>query len=179
MILTGEKVTLRPLLPQDAAAIVSYASDPRLRELVDGSYPSSMAECSPWLSSLKSDRNHKHFAIVAPDGRFIGDIELDSISWRRREGELRICICDPDYWNRGLGTDAVATLAVYAFTQLNLRLIYLRVYTDNHRAIRCYEKVGFRTVGWLRRPSKQGMREIYLMSLTPEQFLLPLPALAG
>ncbi|MBE3577450.1 MAG: GNAT family N-acetyltransferase [Limnochordales bacterium] len=179
MVLIGKMVKLRPLLPQDLPLIVASARDPQIQRLVDGAYPSSLAECAPWFNALKANRNHKHFAIIAPDNRFIGDIELDSISWRRREGELRICICNPNYWNRGLGTDAVATLAAYAFDQLHLRLIYLRVYRENRRAIRCYEKVGFRIVGWLRRPTEAGIREVYLMCLTPAELQTPLPALAG
>ena len=32
----------------------------------------------------------------------------------------------------------------YAFTELNLHRLYLRVYEDNDRAISCYEKAGFK-----------------------------------
>lgn len=179
VILVGDKTILRPLSWEDVPAFLQWCRDPELQDLSNGTYPTSLAECGPWYSSLRANRQHKHFAIIARDGRFIGDIELDSISWRRGEAELRICIGDPAYRNRGRGTDAVATLVSYAFFRLHLRLVYLRVYRDNRRAIRCYEKVGFRTVGWLRRAGKLGEREIYLMALTPEDLRAPVRALAG
>ena len=76
----------------------------------------------------------------------IGDLELDHISWRRSEAELRIRIGEKEYWNKGYGTDAVRALLDLARNNLGLRHIYLRVYRFNHRAIRCYEKCGFRHI---------------------------------
>jgi RimJ/RimL family protein N-acetyltransferase len=41
-------------------------------------------------------------------------------------------------------------LLKHGFATLNLHLIYLRVYEDNQRAIRAYEKAGFKDEGRLR-----------------------------
>ena len=50
----------------------------------------------------------------------------------------------------GYGTDAVRTLVAWGFSTLNLNRVFLRVYADNPRGIRCYEKVGFQLEGRLR-----------------------------
>lgn len=167
MILAGAMVTLRPLQREDVPALVRWANDPLIVDLMDGGYPDTEAECLAWLEQLESSRQEKHFAILSPDRKLIGDIELDHICWRRFEAELRICIGDPAYWGHGFGTDAVTTLSWYAFKYLHLHTIFLRVYRDNSRAIRCYQKVGFRSVGRLVRNVRGVDREVYLMLLTP------------
>lgn len=53
-------------------------------------------------------------------------------------------------WGKGHGTAAVRTLVAWGFGELNLHLIFLRVFDDNARAVRSYEKVGFRREGRLR-----------------------------
>ncbi|MEH7887318.1 GNAT family protein [Bacillus sp. JJ1609] len=50
---------------------------------------------------------------------------------------------DPSVWNRGLGTEVTQLVLKYAFEQLNLHRVDLRVLEYNKRAIRCYEKCGF------------------------------------
>lgn len=52
---------------------------------------------------------------------------------------------------QGLGTDAVRTLARYLIDEGGHHRIVIDPAADNDRAIRCYEKVGFRPVGRLRR----------------------------
>lgn len=61
-----------------------------------------------------------------------------------------IVIGEKEYWNRGYGSDALRTLLRFAFEELNLHRVFLHVFDFNERAIRCYEKVGFRHEGRLR-----------------------------
>ena len=71
-------------------------------------------------------------------------------SRRRKEAELHICIGERKYWGRGLGTEAVLAVLDMAFVDMGLKSIYLRVYRHNLRAIRCYEKCGFKKEAILR-----------------------------
>ncbi len=57
---------------------------------------------------------------------------------------------DPAFWNRGLGTDAVRLLCDYGFFFRSFHNIRLQTNGFNRRAIRTYEKVGFRLVGRVR-----------------------------
>ncbi len=81
----------------------------------------------------------------------IGTTGFHEIDWRNRHGEFGIVIGAKEFWNRGFGADAVRTLVGFGFGELNLERIMLRVYDDNLRAIRCYEKAGFTLEGRLRR----------------------------
>ena len=55
------------------------------------------------------------------------------------------------FHGRGLGTDAVRTLAQHLVADRGHHRLTIDPAADNARAIRCYEKVGFRRVGVLRR----------------------------
>ena len=59
-----------------------------------------------------------------------------------------ILIGDKRFWNRGFGTDAVRLLLRFGFLTLGLNNIRLRVHAFNERAIRCYEKCGFKQCGY-------------------------------
>ena len=74
-------------------------------------------------------------------GEFIGNIELMDVTGT--EGELGVAITAAKQ-DRGFGTEAVRAVVAYALEHLGLRRIFLKVYPDNARAIRCYEKCGFR-----------------------------------
>jgi len=55
-------------------------------------------------------------------------------------------IGEPNLWNQGIGTRAVSLLLRYLFESKNARKIFTDPHSDNPRAIRCYEKSGFKKV---------------------------------
>jgi len=172
MIIPGEKVLLRPIQPSDFPQLVSWSNDPELSAYIEGDYPNTLEACPEWYQNGKANRHSQRYAIViAADDRLIGDIELDHIAWRSGDAELRIRIGEKEYWDQGYGTDAVMSLAGDAFTRMNLSRIYLRVFSFNERAIRCYEKCGFRKEGRMRREAPDGSRAwVYLMRLLKHEF---------
>jgi RimJ/RimL family protein N-acetyltransferase len=66
-----------------------------------------------------------------------------AIDWRSRKAEIGIMIGDKRYWNKGYGTEAMRLILQHGFETLNLHRLYLRVFSDNSRAVRTYEKAGF------------------------------------
>lgn len=58
---------------------------------------------------------------------------------------------DPAYHGRGLGGDAIRTLARYLFEARGHHRLIIDPAAANTRAIRSYERVGFRPVGVMRR----------------------------
>lgn len=171
MIIRGEKVNLRPVAPADLERLVAWSQDPEVSQFLDGDYPVSLEDASEWLHKVLGDRHNKRWAILTKGGRLIGDVELDHITWRSGDAELRICIGEKNFWNQGFGTDAVQTLLRQAFSEMRLNRIYLRVFADNVRAIRCYTKSGFRKEGRLERLDQSGTpREIFLMRILRTEY---------
>ena len=51
---------------------------------------------------------------------------------------------EKEYRGQGYGTEALKLALDYAFNELGLALLGLTVFPSNERAIRAYEKVGFK-----------------------------------
>lgn len=162
MFIRGEKVLLRPIQAADLPKLVAWSNDPDVSRYVEGEYPKALEECLEWRRRGQSDRHSFHLAIETLDRVLIGHIELDHIAWRSGDAELRIRIGEKAFWDQGYGTDAVRALVAHAFLHMRLSRVYLRVLTLNKRAIRCYEKVGFRKEGRIRRPGPDG-REVTIL----------------
>lgn len=59
---------------------------------------------------------------------------------------MDLFIGEPAYWNQGLGAKFVTLATCYLSTQLHVTHLTLDPRVDNHRAIRCYERCGFRKI---------------------------------
>ncbi len=148
--LAGERVRLRPLRDDDLDRRVEWLADSETHELFTGGRPSRMYrrfDAERWRESLEADRHAIVFAIDTCDGRHIGDIDLHAINRPGRTAKLTVLVGDKSAWNCGFGTDAVRTVLRYAFADLGLEQVKLRVFNFNERAVRCYEKCGFKRTG--------------------------------
>jgi aminoglycoside 6'-N-acetyltransferase len=79
---------------------------------------------------------------------------------------------DPDLGGRGLGTDAVSTLARELLARRGHHRVTIDPAADNAAAIRCYEKAGFRPVGVMRsawRDRDSEWRDVLLMELVADR----------
>jgi RimJ/RimL family protein N-acetyltransferase len=82
--------------------------------------------------------------------QLIGSIDISSIDLKNNHAEIGMAIGDKNYWGKGIGTESVKLILNYCFVTLNLNKVYLDVWEDNIRAIKCYQKCGFKTDGLLR-----------------------------
>jgi len=153
-VIKGDRIYLRAVEMTDLEACVRWMNDPEVtRYLATGLFPISRLAEHAWLerASRGDSPTDRHFAICLIDGdRHIGNAGLHHIDRTNRIAELGIMIGEKDCWSQGLGTDVIRTLTDFAFSQANFRRIYLRVFSHNPRAIRCYEKAGFAHEGRLR-----------------------------
>lgn len=95
--------------------------------------------------------SHFYFSIRLLAGdRLLGETDLEVTHWAARDAFVGIGIYNRADWGKGYGTDAMKIMLRYAFTELNLRRVTLSVFGYNPRAVRSYEKAGFRHEGRLR-----------------------------
>lgn len=149
-MLHGEKTHLRHLERSDIPTFVRWFNDPEVREYVAINRPMATAEEERWFERHLDDKSGEIFAIEATDGEqpvHIGNVGLHDIDWVHRHAELGIVIGEKAYWSKGYGSDAIRAVLRHAFHTLNLHRVYLRVYEDNARGIRAYEKCGFKLEG--------------------------------
>ena len=146
----GDGVRLRAIEREDIPTFVRWFNDPEVREFILMYRPMSMTNEERWFESLAERKDDFVFAVEAlVDEQWvhIGNIGLESVDWKNRFCTFGIALGEKEYWGKGYGTKAVRTALRYAFDELNLHRVELEVFAYNPRAIRCYEKAGFRHEG--------------------------------
>jgi len=91
--------------------------------------------------------NGVHFMMRARDGKIIGSMGVNWISYPNRTAWFGAWIGERDYWGGGHGTDGLLLIAEYAFDWLDMRRLCLGTMAMNERAQRNVEKVGFKLEG--------------------------------
>jgi len=147
----GDHVLLRPFQEGDAEEAARVWT-PELRHMYGGSLTAPAASIEErragkraWFERIQRGEEGHCFAIEA-DGRYVGFVGL-RVNDEEQSGRYRIGIENPEYWGRGCGTEVTRLMLRYAFETLNLHRVSLRVAAYNARAIRSYEKAGFRWEG--------------------------------
>ena len=162
--LRGERVTLRPLEATDVPRLARIAAEPEVARW--------------WLGLDEQDLREK----AGPDeDGFVFAVELDGDVIGLAEASEE---ADPDYRHasidlflataahgRGLGADTVRTLARWLFEERGHHRLTIDPAAANVRAIRSYERVGFRRVGVMRsyeRDAHGSWHDGLLLDLLPE-----------
>jgi len=103
-------------------------------------------QCSQVLTlpNLDSDRVKVFSIICVTDDKAIGYVSVKGICETEARAEVGIAIMEREYRGQGFGTEALRQAVDYAFNKLGLKLLGLTVFPSNQRAIRAYEKTGFR-----------------------------------
>jgi RimJ/RimL family protein N-acetyltransferase len=169
----GERCYLSPIRVEDAPRYTEWLADPEIA--VNLTLMTRIITLPMEREALdRLARSNETFAIVArgePD-RLIGNCGLHQVNQIDGTAECGIFIGDKTYWNRGYGTEALTLLLDFAFSVLNLRNVMLLVFEYNRRAIRCYEKAGFREIGRRRKARTVGgsSYDIVYMDIIADDF---------
>jgi diamine N-acetyltransferase len=146
--LVGERVYLRPIEPEDLSLVRRWANDPEIRRLTGEVLPMSQAGADGFMEKVRQDKERVWFVVVRrEDHRVIGEAGLLRMFHAWRTTDLTLIIGERDAWGKGYGTEAILLLLDYAFGALNFHRVAVGVVGFNEKAIRFYEKVGFRKEG--------------------------------
>jgi RimJ/RimL family protein N-acetyltransferase len=149
----GKLVRLVAPSERDAPTLARWSEDTEYLRAVDSDYarPLSPEEFALRLSPDQADPNRLEFHLrTLADDRLIGFVALHSVEWNNGAALLAIGIGEARYRGKGYGTDALQLILRFAFHELNLFRVGLDVIATNSRAIRAYEKLGFRCEGRMR-----------------------------
>ncbi|MBE0477115.1 MAG: GNAT family N-acetyltransferase [Coriobacteriia bacterium] len=164
-MLRGEHVTLRPLLETDAGPLAALFAHPEVaRWWLNWDEARVRAE-------LLDSREAAVLAIEVEE-RLAGVImftEEDDPDYRFAQVDVTVA---GEHVGRGLGTDALRTLLRYLIRERGHHHVLIDPAADNARAIRAYEKVGFKPVGILRQYERRpdGWADALLMDLVADEF---------
>jgi RimJ/RimL family protein N-acetyltransferase len=167
----GERLRLRRAEREDITKFHEWVNDPEVTEGLSLLFPMSIEDEEHWYqNTLNQDIQERPFSIEVhtDDGwRLIGNCSFFGIEREARSSEIGIMIGDKSMWNQGLGTESMKLLLRIGFETLNLNRIFLRVYSDNLRAKRSYEKAGFVLEGTMRQAvyKKGKYGDVHIMSV--------------
>lgn len=170
-MILGERIRFRAPERSDIPQYVEWLNDPEVRRGLSLYLPLSQAEEENWFETMLTRPAAEHpFAIDVKDSAgwiHVGNCGFHAIDWRCRSAEVGIFIGNKSLWNQGYGTEVMELLLKHGFQTLNLNRIFLRVFENNIRAIRAYEKAGFVHEGRFRQGEFQEGRymDILFMSV--------------
>lgn len=150
--LSGERVFLRGVEPEDYPTIKPWLNDPLVTHFMFYGQTPMNAEQTEKMLSEQANSPHDIVFMVCDKatGKAIGFAGLYEIHPRAQKAEFRVLIGETDFWGKGLGTEVTEMLTFYGFDRLNLHRIYLGVTSENLGALRVYEKAGYAHEGVLR-----------------------------
>jgi aminoglycoside 6'-N-acetyltransferase len=141
--LRGERVTLRPVEPGDVERLQEILREPEVARWFGMSTPEETTD------EYLSDPEVTAFAIEAED-ELVGSIQFyeeDEPDYRHAGMDIFLAT---DSQNQGLGPEALRLLARYLLEERGHHRLIIDPAVANERAIRAYERVGFRRVGIMR-----------------------------
>lgn len=141
-------VTLRDFEERDIAKKVEWINDPDNNRFLHYDIPLDIGRTTEWFRN--KDNNKRIDCIIEYNGIPVGLIGLLQIDRSNLKAEYYITIGEKEYKHRGIATKATKAILTYAFAKLKLHKIYLTVDADNERAIRLYEKSGFKLEGYFK-----------------------------
>ncbi|SET64388.1 Protein N-acetyltransferase, RimJ/RimL family [Salinibacillus kushneri] len=158
-MLKGKRIELRPVTKSDLVNQYKWRNDEEFAYLASGSnfylYNNTPLETleafyEKNLTSVNEQDGCVFSVYTLEDCKHIGKCDYRDVNMVTRTATIGLSIGEKDYWNKGYGTDILKVLIRHLFYNLNLRRIQLDTWSGNERAIRAYQKCGFRIEGRLK-----------------------------
>ena len=144
--IVGERLYLSPMNVEDVEIYTKWLNDRSTTDNISGT--TKVITLQGEKEFIESRKSYDYdFSIVLNDDTLIGNISLQNVDLISRKATLGIFIGEEENRSKGYGTEAMKILIDYGFNILGLHNINLNVFSFNERAIRAYNKVGFREYG--------------------------------
>ncbi|MCK4674243.1 GNAT family N-acetyltransferase [candidate division WOR-3 bacterium] len=150
--LISKNCYLRPVEINDAPLIQKWHNDPELRKLGSGSgLPVTKEKEEKDIKSAYSSKDEAYLMVIKKkNNKAIGFIRINCLLSTSKNVWLRMIIGDKKAWGKGYAQNALGCFLRWLFYELNIHRITLETYATNIRAIKFFEKMGFKKEGVLR-----------------------------
>lgn len=150
--LISKNCYLRTVEINDAPLIQEWHNDPELRRLGSGGgLPVTCEKEEQDIKSACNSNDEAYLMIVKKrDNKAIGFIRFNYIDSISKNVWLRMIIGDKKAWGRGYASEALQSVLKWLFYEQNIHRITLETYATNIRALKFFEKIGFKKEGVLR-----------------------------
>ena len=147
---TGDRVRLRPVSVADVPDMVKALRDPESTRLTGTHATFTAEQLRRWAATRADQADRLDLTIIElATGDYAGEVVLNNLDVPNRACSLRISLAGPEFFGRGLGSEAIRLVLAHAFAT-GVHRVALEVYDFNPRARHVYAKLGFRHEGTLR-----------------------------
>lgn len=138
-IVSGTRVFLRPLVPEDAEILSQRFGVPEVADhLISFTAPWSVSQAAAWIETYRwTGKPGFRLAICLQDGTFVGTVGLYGTP-------LGLAyFIDPALWGQGLAKEAAMLFLTDCFLRFDLGEICSTAFSDNIGSIKVLERLGF------------------------------------
>lgn len=143
LIIEGQSIYLRTMNKEDTDNIIKWRNSDFVRRNFIYQEPFTRQGHENWIKTMIDTGRVVQFIICTRKGSPIGSVYLRDIDRTHNKAEYGIFIGEKAALGQGYGTQAARLMIDYAFRQLKLHKLSLRVLAENKQARRSYEKAGF------------------------------------
>ncbi len=141
-VLTGKRVRLRPVRTDDEPVLTRIFTDPEVAQW--------WGNASRSIQDAMNPEDGESGFIIELGDESIGFIQcLEEAAPMYEHASIDLAL-HSDWQGQGLGPDAIATLARYLINEREHHRLTIDPAAHNTRAIKAYERVGFKPVGIMR-----------------------------
>ena len=164
------EITIRPITYDDTEDIIRWRNSEYVNARFIDRRMFTKESHEAWLKNFVETGKVAQFIILS-DGAGVGSVYLRDIDYDKKDAEFGIFIGEESARGKGVGTESARLILEYAFNELNLDKVFLRVYKDNHGAVKSYEKAGFKKTDRTDEINDNGLiREVIFMELEKKDF---------
>lgn len=140
---------LRELKEKDAESILEWMQYPESKDIFAKDFNNFTLEEVKEFIKCRNNEQEVNFACVNDEDEYLGTVSLKNIDKKNSNAEYAISFLKKA---QGTGAAKFATQEILkiAFLEMGLRRVYLNVLNTNQRAIKFYEKTGFKKEGVFR-----------------------------
>lgn len=151
MELRTDKIYLYPITELDTEMVLRWRNSEFIRDHFIYRKEITAADHQKWLDEkVKTGKVVQFVICLCESNKPVGSVYIQNVDLLHKNAEYGIFIGEEAATGKGCGTDAAKLMIQYAFEVLGLHKLYLRVLSNNERAIRSYERAGFKVEGTMR-----------------------------
>lgn len=137
-------MNLRKLELKDAPLMLEWMHDEDVTEYMNKDFTHmTLEDCRKFIAQSQIDSPSIHRAIADDNDVYMGTVSLKNVNLDRKEAEFAI-IVRKEAMSKGFAEFGMKEIITLGFTEFYLDNIYWNVLKDNVRAIRFYEKNGYK-----------------------------------
>ena len=171
-VITGDKVTLRPIGDSDCVVLVGWRNDPAVQQFFIFREPFTPEMHRNWLhTKVETGKVVQYIIVDNADGKSVGSVYFRDIDPANESAEYGIFIGEASARHRGIGTATARMFVEFGLNTLRLQRRCVRVMGGMVVGGCSYVLAGFATEGVFRDMVKLDgeFRDVVFMSILSER----------